>query len=179
MQLFSANATIFSNAHKKLKKPPSKVAHNRPKPFLTQPSPSHSQQPKIDFSYYEISGPDICSLICVHITAAWVCCLQLYLKSSQIAAWWAFTNYVQGRNHGENLVAISAMVGTQRKKSNIFFSSLIWTPPGTPGLTKDVHWSWIWRFGALILSQNWMNLKRNLPWFQTIQHCKMVKNDTG
>ena len=70
MQLFSADATMFSNffffffAHKKLKKPPSKVAHNRPKPFFPQPSPSHSQQPKIDFSYYKNVPPDICSLIC-------------------------------------------------------------------------------------------------------------------
>ena len=38
---------FFFFAHKKLKKPPSKVAHNRPKPFFPQPSPSHSQQPKI------------------------------------------------------------------------------------------------------------------------------------
>jgi hypothetical protein len=29
-----------------------------PTPFF------HSPQPRIDFSYYEISGPDICSLIC-------------------------------------------------------------------------------------------------------------------
>ena len=54
----------FFFAHKKLKKPPSKVAHNRPRPFLTQSSPDHCPQPRIDFSYYEISGPDICSLIC-------------------------------------------------------------------------------------------------------------------
>ena len=55
---------IFIFAHKKLKKPPSKVAHNRPKPFFPQPSPSHSQQPKIDFSYHKNVPPDICSLIC-------------------------------------------------------------------------------------------------------------------
>ena len=52
-------------AHKKLKKPPSKVAHNRPKPFIPQPSPTHSQQPKIDFSYHKNVPPTICSLICV------------------------------------------------------------------------------------------------------------------
>ena len=55
---------IKNSSQKKLKKPPSKVAHNQPKPFLTQPSPSHSQQPKIDFSYHKNVPPDICSLIC-------------------------------------------------------------------------------------------------------------------
>ena len=32
--------------------------------FISQSSQDHSPQPKIDFSYYEISGQDICSLIC-------------------------------------------------------------------------------------------------------------------
>ena len=36
---------------------------NRPQKLLII-SPDHSPQPKIDFSCYEISGPDICSLIC-------------------------------------------------------------------------------------------------------------------
>jgi hypothetical protein len=36
-----------------------------PNPFISQSSPDHSPQPRIDFSYYEISGPDICSLFCV------------------------------------------------------------------------------------------------------------------
>ena len=54
MQLFSADTTMFFFFdHKKLKKPPSKVAHNRPKPFFPQTSPSQSQQPKIDFSYHK------------------------------------------------------------------------------------------------------------------------------
>ena len=35
-----------------------------PNPFISQSSPDHSPQHRIDFSYYEISGPDICSLIC-------------------------------------------------------------------------------------------------------------------
>ena len=39
-----------------------------PDPFISQSSPAqttdHSPQPRIDFSYYEISGPDIFSLIC-------------------------------------------------------------------------------------------------------------------
>ena len=69
MQLFSAEAIVFSKKLKKkffdpekVKKRASKVAHNRPRPFFptVQPRP----QPRIDFSYYEISGPDICSLIC-------------------------------------------------------------------------------------------------------------------
>ena len=33
-------------------------------PFILQSSPDHSPQPRIDFSYYEILGPDMCSLIC-------------------------------------------------------------------------------------------------------------------
>ena len=55
---------FFFFAHKKLKKPPSKVAHNRPKHFIPQPSPSHSQQPKIDFSCYKNVPPSVCSLVC-------------------------------------------------------------------------------------------------------------------
>ena len=60
MQLLRAAAVVFSKKIlkfffdlKKVKKRASKVAHNQPRP-----------QPRIDFSYYEISGPDICSLIC-------------------------------------------------------------------------------------------------------------------
>jgi hypothetical protein len=70
MQLFSADATMFSIffffffSYKKLKKPPSKVAHNRPKHFIPQPSPSHSQQPKIDFSCHKNVPPSVCSLVC-------------------------------------------------------------------------------------------------------------------
>ena len=67
MQRFSANAIVFSKKFKKffdpekVKKLASKVAHNGPRPFYStvQPRP----QPRIDFPYYEISGPDICSLI--------------------------------------------------------------------------------------------------------------------
>jgi hypothetical protein len=55
---------LFFFAHKKLKKPPSKVAHNRPKSFIPQPSPTHSQQPKIDFSYHKNVPPSVCSLVC-------------------------------------------------------------------------------------------------------------------
>ena len=58
MQLFSADATMFSIFffdHKKLKKPPSKVAHNRPKPFLRQSSPGHSPQPRSSFPFYKKS----------------------------------------------------------------------------------------------------------------------------
>ena len=35
---------LFCFAHKKLKKPPSKVAHNRPKPFISQSSPQPTAQ---------------------------------------------------------------------------------------------------------------------------------------
>ena len=39
-----------------------------PTPFYSTvySSPDHSPQPRIDFPYYEISEPDICSLICEH-----------------------------------------------------------------------------------------------------------------
>ena len=39
----------------------------------------------------------------------------------------------------------------QREKSNIFFSSLTWTPPGTPGVSKDVPLSTKLGFGGLVL----------------------------
>ena len=51
-------------AHKKLKKTPSKVAHYRPKPFFPQPSPTHSQKPKIDLSYHKNVPPSVCFLVC-------------------------------------------------------------------------------------------------------------------
>ena len=71
MQLFSADAIVFSKKLKKnfwpwkSEKTGLKVAHNQPRPFYftVQPRPLRPQ-PRIDFSYYEISGPDICSLIC-------------------------------------------------------------------------------------------------------------------
>ena len=43
---------------------PQKLLIIGPDPFISHSSPDHSPQPRIDFSYYEISGPDICSLIC-------------------------------------------------------------------------------------------------------------------
>ena len=48
-----------------LRNGPQKLLIIGPDPFISQSSPYHSPQPRIDFSYYEISGPDICSLICV------------------------------------------------------------------------------------------------------------------
>ena len=47
---------FFFFDHKKLKKPPSKVAHNRPKPFLRQSSPGHSPQPRSSFPFYKKSN---------------------------------------------------------------------------------------------------------------------------
>ena len=69
MQLFSADAKVFSKKKifltpKKWKNWPQKLLIIGPDPFISQSSPEHSPQPRIDFSYYEISGPDICSLIC-------------------------------------------------------------------------------------------------------------------
>ena len=42
-------------------------------------------------------------------------------------------------------------LGPQREKSNIFFSSLTWTPPGTPGVSKDGPLSTKLGFGSLVL----------------------------
>ena len=64
MPLFSAGAielSFFFIAYKKLKTPPSKVAHNQPKSFISQSSPDHSpKKPRIDFSYHKTSGTSIC-----------------------------------------------------------------------------------------------------------------------
>ena len=49
---------------KKWKNGPHKLLIISPDPFISQSSPDHSPQPRIDFLYHEISGPDICSLIC-------------------------------------------------------------------------------------------------------------------
>ena len=49
---------------KTLKNGPQKLLIIGPDPFISQSSSANSPQPRIDFSYYEISGPDICSLIC-------------------------------------------------------------------------------------------------------------------
>merc|ERR1712008_349976 len=53
------NFFFFFFAHKKLKNPPSKVAHNRPKPFLRQSSPVHSQQPRSSFPFYKKPNPNV------------------------------------------------------------------------------------------------------------------------
>ena len=55
---------------KTLKNWPQKLLIISPNPFISQSSPDHSPQPRIDFSYYKISGPDICSLICVDQSTA-------------------------------------------------------------------------------------------------------------
>ena len=69
-----------------------------PTPFFSQSSPDHSPQPRIDFSYYEISGPDICSLICG----------QVYSKTGTITfignasdAWFTWGTRV---NHLDDLI---------------------------------------------------------------------------
>ena len=48
-----------------MKKPPSKVAHNRPQ-FSFQYWPGCSNQSRIDFSYYKYDPRLICLLICAH-----------------------------------------------------------------------------------------------------------------
>ena len=68
MQLFSADAIVFSKKIQNLfwaEKYEKTALKSCSDPFISQSSQDHSPQPKINFSYYEISGPDICSLICV------------------------------------------------------------------------------------------------------------------
>ena len=48
---------------------PKKLLRIGPDPFFPLTSLGHSPRPKIDFPYHEISGPDICSLICVNDSA--------------------------------------------------------------------------------------------------------------
>ena len=43
---------------------PQKLLIIGPDPFISQSRPDQSPQARIDVSYFEISGPDICSLIC-------------------------------------------------------------------------------------------------------------------
>ena len=66
MQLFSVfkKIYIFFFTPKKGKNRTQMLLIIGPDPFISQSSPDHIPQPRIDFSYYEISGPDICSLIC-------------------------------------------------------------------------------------------------------------------
>ena len=70
MQLFSAEAIVFS---KKILfyffDPEKMLIIIGPDPFISQYSPDHSPQPRIDSSQFEISGPDICSLICALLFA--------------------------------------------------------------------------------------------------------------
>ena len=70
MQLFNADATKFFKKFKiffapeNMKKHTQKLLIIDPDPLIPQSSPGYSPQPKIDFPYQEISGPDTCSLIC-------------------------------------------------------------------------------------------------------------------
>jgi len=55
--------------HKKLKTPPKKVAHNRPRPFFFLCSPACPKQPRSSFPFYKFSYTFICVKICVHSKA--------------------------------------------------------------------------------------------------------------
>ena len=56
---------------KKLKNGPQKLLIIGPDSFFQLSSPDHSPQPKIDFPYHEILGPDICFLICESNSMRW------------------------------------------------------------------------------------------------------------
>ena len=71
MQLFSADATIFSKhfyiyflSMKTLKNGPQKLLMIGPKLFFSQYWPGCPNQPRIDFSYYKYDPRLICLLIC-------------------------------------------------------------------------------------------------------------------
>ena len=49
---------------KTFKNGPQKLLIIGPNLFFSQSSPAHSPQPRIDFSYHNMSGTSICSLIC-------------------------------------------------------------------------------------------------------------------
>ena len=57
MQFFSADATMFSIFfffdHKKLKKSPQKVAHNRPRPFFFSAAPTAQNCPELHFRFID------------------------------------------------------------------------------------------------------------------------------
>jgi hypothetical protein len=70
MQLFSADATIFSKkyfqfffAHENIKKQASKVAHNQLN-FFSQVRPGSPNQLRIDLLYHKYVPRLICLLIC-------------------------------------------------------------------------------------------------------------------
>ena len=50
---------------KTLKNGPQKLLIIDPNPFFHSPAQTTAHSPELVFSYYEISGADICSLICV------------------------------------------------------------------------------------------------------------------
>ena len=93
MQLFSADPKTFSKTFwinflsiKTFKNWPQELLIIRQDPFISLSSPDHSPQLRIDFSYYEISWPDICSLICdqdVHLLLT----LLLLLKYQFYMPW--------------------------------------------------------------------------------------------
>ena len=62
---YSQQQSVPELTPKKWKNGPQKLLTIGPTPFFPQSSPDHGPQPRIEFSYNEISGPDICSLICV------------------------------------------------------------------------------------------------------------------
>ena len=68
---------------KNWKKHPKKLLRISPDPFFPRSSPGHSQQPKIDFPYHEISGPEICSLIC-----AMYCDCNIFYASDVTMLFW-------------------------------------------------------------------------------------------
>ena len=63
MELFIADATMSFFSPENMKKPPSKVAHNRPKPLFFQDCQSAEIQPKSQFLFHkDVSPRDFCTM---------------------------------------------------------------------------------------------------------------------
>jgi hypothetical protein len=62
--VWSWPSCIYTQIFSPKKTGASKVAHNWPRPFYFTVHPRPQPTAQNCFSYYEISGPDICSLIC-------------------------------------------------------------------------------------------------------------------
>ena len=100
---------------------PQKLLIISPDPFISQSSPDNSPQPRIEFSYCEILGPDICSLICEsHI-------LKRKLVKIQDSQFWSITCFVL-RCYTERRLYLLVGSGSCWKIEGIFMSSHVGWP---------------------------------------------------
>ena len=95
---------------KKWKNGPQKLLIISPDPFISQSSPDHSPLPRIDFSYYEISGPNICSLICVLVPIIYLSWIPLRPKPTHFL---------------DKLIFFLGSVTHQSELKNLYFIGLV------------------------------------------------------